>query len=202
VHSPVEADPVEADPVEADPVEAEPVEVAPVEADLLGYKPMVPRWLACWLVSLLAARVRVAAYCSAVCQSAACQRTIASPAVASCLARVEACPAVASCLARAEACPAVASCLARVEASPAVASCLVTAGASPAVANYPAVASCLAQVEASLAVASCLAGVASLVAEVSPVGASPAEQMSRPKNNSMVCWPPPVGAMVFPTVGC
>jgi hypothetical protein len=190
------------------PVEADPVEVAPVEADLLGYKPMVPRWLACWLVSLLAARVRVATYCSAVCQSAACQRTIASPAVASCLARVEACPAVASCLARAEACLAVASYLAQAEACLAVASCLARAEAFPAVANYPAVASCLAQVEASLAVASSLAGVASLVAvaslvvEVSPVGASPAEQMSLPKNNSMARWPLPVGAMVFPTVGC
>ena len=189
------------------PVEADPVEVAPVEADLLGYKPMVPRWLACWLVSLLAAMVQVATYCSAVCQSAACQSaacqwTTSSPAGASCLARAEASLAGASCLARVEACLAVASCPARVEACLAVASCLATAGASPAVANYPAVASCLAQVEASLAVASCLAGVASLVAEVSPVGASPAEQMSRPKNNSMVCWPPPVGAMVFPTVGC
>jgi hypothetical protein len=184
------------------PVEADPVEVAPEEADLLGYKPMVPRWLACWLVSLLAARVRVAAYCSAVCQSAACQRTIAFPAVASCLARVEASPAVASCLARVEASPAVASCPARVEACLAVASCLARAEAFPAVANYPAVASCLVRAEALPAGASSLAGVASLVVEVSPVGACPAEQMSLPKNNSMARWPPPEGAMVFPTVGC
>lgn len=42
-HSPVEADPVEADPVETDPV----------EADLLGYKPMVQRSLACWLAAVV-----------------------------------------------------------------------------------------------------------------------------------------------------
>ena len=189
-------------------MEAEPVEVAPEEADLLGYKPMVPRWLACWLVSLLAARVRVATYCSAVCQSAECQWTTSSPAGASCPARVEACLAVASCPARVEACLAVASYLAQAEA------CLARAEAFPAVANYPAVASCLVRAEAlpagasslagvaSLVVVASLAGVASLVAEVSPVGASPAEQMSRPKNNSMARWLPPEGAMVFPTVGC
>jgi hypothetical protein len=159
-----------------------PVEADPVEADLLGYKPMVPCWLACWLVSLLAAMVQVATYCSAVCQSAACQRTIASPAVANY--------------------PAGASCLARAEASLAGASCLARAEAFPAVANYPAVASCLVRAEALPAGASSLAGVASLVAEVSPVGACPAEQMSLPKNNSMARWPPPEGAMVFPTVGC
>jgi hypothetical protein len=39
--------------VEADPVEADPVEADPVEADLLEYKPLVLRWLACWLAAMV-----------------------------------------------------------------------------------------------------------------------------------------------------